>query len=1506
MFPLGPPAGGCSVHVDGTLNTPGALHRVGLELFTGSVKASGRSRRRIGSDTSGQVSFSIIAVVILMVSAAAGTYFAKKELDGRKVDARARLLDEMGSAVTEVVQELSLCAASRAQTIVSSWSEFPVNGTRLSQAYSSEMGSYIGSSFPRAEDDFEVEVRNWTGGLFLLDMNTMDLVDSDDTTAAEFEANGTTMDYQDLPEPSAELLDEQRVSPYYMAVGNFSVLVVRGDQRLWKDTGFERPVVSALPFLESKLRAFESSSMGECSDLGRTVGSMLSTLAQLRVLEGYGMPMYADGLNTSQILTAEDVYRAVAVGLLLEQARLFRTVDMSFAAQVCAACGGSGLGIAAMSASHGRELDTGELFLWFLGKTTPAIEPRMLIAEAVQGLADQLAVKIMEYMGWLGALDLLDAALGAVGDTVDAIIAWATGEDKTKESVTSWLVTTLESTGACVDSYSAVFSAGSDLVLGIPQKQYFVEDASGALYPVWVGNVSAEVDVPTTDLTAADDWTEFYPTFKECQGSLRDLVMDSITRLSFDIAGAATIDLGGAAIDPADGSDLFSELAGSAGEVDITFDPGAILEASEGLPMFSAQYELATRMADFISARGIGLFGDDLMDGVYDCLADAALASASYPYIPDLGVPVEVQLEEIVRHDIESDPAWGVGWMASIAVSSVCTTVLGDITRRLNSSIASLDDGFYGPVVDAVASMFSVGAGSFPGLADVVEDQVTCFARQILAQKDLSAHKGSVYVDMSGGFDFWDGDLGAAQAAGTVLGEDLSISAPDGLPGMQTVPYDPSIGYGSLEQLFPTDDLLVQVRRPWEFDRSSQDYPNTHMTSIANVSATPYATQWVVSALGLVEIRACSENSALQSLYSDGSSCSVRTIRIELCMPIVLHSAWALQGVDYNPTNTFLSDAIAAGRWFCEVVWDVLEPLFGWVKDGFERLFRFFLDTFETVTNYATRAVAALSVCLQVMVETMQKYIGKLADSALAKAVRVFIDLVGTVELRVTVCGFTIIVQTNLPDLLFRDARDLLRLMVCTDRFGPGLTFGLRVAKLGDGSYDVVANGTIAAKNVVVDITVDPLMRILRRFVEVHCRGDDWGMDITIPEFEPYDISEVSTADLPGVGAFLTNIPIPMLGMSASVKAGMRLKYSPPFPTDIVVNEFEANPLGEDAGKEWVELYNPLKETKSVDGWTLSTVHGSTKSVQLDGTVPANGVRVFSFPDTAIDNGASGDPFNDGDAIVLMDPQGRVVDTTPLLMDTANDMKTQQRSWDGGPKWILRPATKGDSNGPPILLAASDFIAKALFQAFREAFAETQLSEVSASLDFLALFAKRVLNNFIEDLLSIVSEVIHEVIFYIEVVMSDASGSAGVGFRASFVVTGEAIVDLIRWLIYTFATFVVNLGRASNPIAYPAFPSEFFSDLYIRFEVLFQVGPPRLIGALGSVGDLDQKLTLVVSISPNIPAVGKLAGRDWGVWRVDFGTYLESVPREFVSELLLKDTGDYVDLWLLKASVYGT
>ncbi|MCU0860433.1 MAG: hypothetical protein MUE55_07615, partial [Thermoplasmata archaeon] len=113
---------------------------------------------RLGQDRTGQVSFSVIAVLALMASVAAGAYFAERELDEADAEKRERMVEDMVASISSVLDEVHLCAAARAQSVVSEWDEFPVNETRISEAYSSSVLAYLKAAFPREDSGSYTEV----------------------------------------------------------------------------------------------------------------------------------------------------------------------------------------------------------------------------------------------------------------------------------------------------------------------------------------------------------------------------------------------------------------------------------------------------------------------------------------------------------------------------------------------------------------------------------------------------------------------------------------------------------------------------------------------------------------------------------------------------------------------------------------------------------------------------------------------------------------------------------------------------------------------------------------------------------------------------------------------------------------------------------------------------------------------------------------------------------------------------------------------------------------------------------------------------------------------------------------------------------------------------------------------------------------------------------------------------------------------------------------------------
>ncbi len=151
--------------------------------------------------------------------------------------------------------------------------------------------------------------------------------------------------------------------------------------------------------------------------------------------------------------------------------------------------------------------------------------------------------------------------------------------------------------------------------------------------------------------------------------------------------------------------------------------------------------------------------------------------------------------------------------------------------------------------------------------------------------------------------------------------------------------------------------------------------------------------------------------------------------------------------------------------------------------------------------------------------------------------------------------------------------------------------------------------------------------------------------------------------------------------------------------SNIVINEIELNPPGTDSRStniasssinEFLELYNPTDLSIDVSGWQIIPA-----KVWKSYTIPSG--TIIQPNDHAVFM-ASSFWFSDvSEFVTLKDADGVIIDQTPLLDDTGDDMSSWQRIYDGwdtdnNSDWILKGATGAATNGQYIAEDISDEI----------------------------------------------------------------------------------------------------------------------------------------------------------------------------------------------------------------------
>lgn len=133
---------------------------------------------------------------------------------------------------------------------------------------------------------------------------------------------------------------------------------------------------------------------------------------------------------------------------------------------------------------------------------------------------------------------------------------------------------------------------------------------------------------------------------------------------------------------------------------------------------------------------------------------------------------------------------------------------------------------------------------------------------------------------------------------------------------------------------------------------------------------------------------------------------------------------------------------------------------------------------------------------------------------------------------------------------------------------------------------------------------------------------------------------------------------------------------------EILINEVELNPAGNDIGAEEVELYNPSSSNVDINGWTISSTAGRSATVTINEQtiIPPEGFLI-------VDTDSQQWLDNAGEGIELRNNSGILIDYVGPFSDRANDDATWQRSLDREEEekekennWIFSSNTLGDAN----------------------------------------------------------------------------------------------------------------------------------------------------------------------------------------------------------------------------------
>lgn len=356
-------------------------------------------------DRRARIPFAYVAVVILFLSVGAVSVMVAQEHERSREFIREPTSTTLHAGDLSIL-DLETRAYYIAHDILRDRMNVPAGSDTkeldvIDDLLQDRLSEYINATYPGTDGPYHIRITDWHVRLLLDEMNTTDLLDD-----VRKENCGRTyvMDNSSLSElatHAAPSLLPVTNTPYFRLVGSATYRIYNREEDVTfeKHNTFNKNLYSPLPLMKNLALRFQCEAQGEFGTLGRMIRYMVSTIAQYRVLSGYGGGGYGgdhdgnyDGKGVGDIITTGDVETALNVALLLMEARYFRDFDEG-AASSLAASNNTDHSISRLLDNFVRNgsIDPADLIFLYEDIENGTLDVGRVFAQSVYSFADRFA-----------------------------------------------------------------------------------------------------------------------------------------------------------------------------------------------------------------------------------------------------------------------------------------------------------------------------------------------------------------------------------------------------------------------------------------------------------------------------------------------------------------------------------------------------------------------------------------------------------------------------------------------------------------------------------------------------------------------------------------------------------------------------------------------------------------------------------------------------------------------------------------------------------------------------------------------------------------------------------------------------------------------------------------------------------------------------------------------------------------------------------------------------------
>ena len=317
----------------------------------------------------------------------------------------------------------------------------------------------------------------------------------------EVEEENIMLDVQSTRLSSNDLLGERSVASYLRASGSVKATFTGSAGTTAKTLQITADGTSGLPFLVDCATKFELSAEGDSSLLTQLVSYQLSSLAQSRIVNGYGLRSVSGGCGTMDIITKDDVERA------------FRNA-LTVAETVCFRCNGEGR--TDLTGQMGIDLAEGIV----LRDGCYEIDIGAIMSQAVLAIIDLLVIKWMDFLCMDEIMNAVDSILDVAREFINTVVSFFTGNwEDNRNSARVYIKEAMGANGYSESQYR--YAGGGQTTLHIDMGP---AEEIGMSIP----DFDIALSVPQTDIISWDGWNNYVVDYEKNRNSVTDYIRSTI------------------------------------------------------------------------------------------------------------------------------------------------------------------------------------------------------------------------------------------------------------------------------------------------------------------------------------------------------------------------------------------------------------------------------------------------------------------------------------------------------------------------------------------------------------------------------------------------------------------------------------------------------------------------------------------------------------------------------------------------------------------------------------------------------------------------------------------------------------------------------------------------------------------------------------------------------------------------------------------------------------------